>query len=271
LDEALTAYDEAIRDFKNDVYSRSGKAETLRQMGRLDEALTAYEETIRDFKDDVVPRNGKAETLRQMGRLDEAKAMYNKIIDDFPYNQFAKRARYVLLIQKGENLSELEKQIQISNPQSGSDWILNHIHCMLLLKLNEIDEAIVKLKYGVENIKDIERFNYYSTALSYAYIKKRKFKDAVAQLKEEVNPRPVFQVLVTHAYAADGNLQESKKHFNLIFKSPIKKIDDASKNLSSRYHLSDRHFSTGKSNEDLEKEIEDLEFDLLTEPYLIAA
>ncbi|MCK9400510.1 MAG: tetratricopeptide repeat protein [Bacteroidales bacterium] len=271
LEEAMTAYEETIRDFKEEVYPRTGKAETLRQMGRLEEALTAYEEIIRDFKNDAVPRTGKAETLRQMGRMDEAKAMFDKIINEFPYDFFAKIARIVLLIQIGKNLNELEKQIQVPNPQSKEDWILNHVHCMLLIKLNKIDEAISKLEHGVENIKDIEQLNYYNTALSYAYIKKRKFKDAVAQFNKEMHPRPVFQVLVTHAYAADGNLEESKMHYNSICKSPIKKIEDTSKYLSDRYHLVDQHFFTCESKEDLEKKIEDLEFDLLTEPLLIAA
>jgi len=271
LDEALEAYNKTIQNFKNDVVSQTGKAETLRQMGRLEEALAAYDKTIQNFKNEVVPKNGKAETLRQMGRLNEAKEMFDAIINDFPYNNIAKTARFVLLIQMGENLDEVEKQVQVNNPQSYDDWFLNHVHCMLLIKLNKIDEAIVSLEHGVEVIKDIEQLNYYRNALSYAYIKKRKYKDAVAQLKNEVNPRPVLRVLVTHAFAADGDLQESKINFNSIFKSPFKKIDTAAKYLSDRYDLYNQHFFPDKTNEELEKKIEDLEFELLTESYLKVA
>jgi len=271
LEEALVTYEETIRDFKNDVVPRSGKAETLRQMGRLEEALIEYEATIRDFKNTIVPRNGKAETLREMGKLDEAKSMYDKNILDFPGNQFARRALYVLEIQMGGDLNKLAQETIVPNPQTEGDWILNHIHCMLLIKLNKIDEAILNLKKGIEKITNIESLQYYTSALSYAFIKKRKFKDAVAQLKEEIHPQPIFKLLVTHAYAADGNLEKSKIHFDSIIQSPFKKITDTSKYISDRYHISDQHFFNVESNKDLEKKIEDLEFDLLMGSYALVA
>ena len=59
--------------------------------------------------------------LRQMGKLREADEMYATIIHDFPYNLAAKSARFVLLIQLGKNLNELEKQSQVLNPQSIDD------------------------------------------------------------------------------------------------------------------------------------------------------
>ena len=52
------------------------------------------------------------------------------------------------------NLSDLEKETTISNPESHNDWILDHIHCMLLIKQNKIDEAINKLQYGVNHIQE---------------------------------------------------------------------------------------------------------------------
>jgi len=93
LDEALDAYDQAIRDFPADIFARSGRAETLRAMNRLDEALAAYNEAIRAFPGDVVARNGRAETLRAMNRLDEALDAYNEAIRAFPDNVVARNGR----------------------------------------------------------------------------------------------------------------------------------------------------------------------------------
>ena len=93
LDEALAAYDQAIRDFPADIFARSGRAETLRAMNRLDEALAAYNEAIRAFPGDVVARNGRAETLRAMNRLDEALDAYNEAIRAFPDNVVARNGR----------------------------------------------------------------------------------------------------------------------------------------------------------------------------------
>jgi len=272
LDYALRVYDQTINSFPDNVVARNGKAETLRQMGKLEEALLLYNQTIeKSPKDTVISQCGKAETLRQMGKLEEAEIIYSAIIKDYPYDLIARRARFVLLIQQGRNLEELEKQTWVVNPQSIDDWKLHHIHCMLLIKLNKIDEVIIKLKNGVQNIKDIVQLSYYRNALSFAYIKKRNFKDAVAQFTNEGNIRPVFQVLVTHAYAADGNIAESIKKFNMIFKSEIKKIDEVSKYLSDRFHLTNQQFFDGKSEEYLNKKIEELEFDLLMDTYLVAA
>ena len=83
-----------------------------------------------------------------------------------------------------------------------------------------------------KKIEDIKTRNYYRTALSYAYIKNKQYKEAVAHLKAEINSQPFFEVLVTHAYAGEGNIIESKKHFEPIFQSEIKKINEASKRLS---------------------------------------
>ncbi|HME71366.1 MAG TPA: tetratricopeptide repeat protein [Myxococcota bacterium] len=93
LDEALDAYDQAIRDFPADIFARSGRAETLRAMNRLDEALAAYNEASRAFPGDVVARNGRAETLRAMNRLDEALDAYNEAIRAFPDNVVARNGR----------------------------------------------------------------------------------------------------------------------------------------------------------------------------------
>jgi tetratricopeptide (TPR) repeat protein len=271
LPEALELYEEIIVRFPDDVVALSGKAETLRQMGKLPEALELYEEIIVRFPDDVVALSGKAETLRQMGRFNESLSLYNQIIAKFPYNHFSIISRYVLLIQIGENLDKIEKEIIVSNPQTHDDWVQNHVHCMLLIKLNRIDEAISKLKQGVRNIKDIEDINYYKSTLSYAFIRKRNFKDAVKQLKHEKNTQPIYEVLITHAYAGDKNITESKKHFNKIHKSPFKKVDEVSRYLSDRYRLSSQQFYLDKSQNELEQNIENMEFDLLTESYRMAA
>ena len=240
-------------------------------MGRLDEALKAYEETIKDFKNDVILRCSKAETLRQMGRLDEALNIYNHIIETFPNNIIAKTARIVLLIQTKNNFSDLEKETTISNPASHDDWILHHIHCMLLIKQNKIDEAINKLQYGVDHIQDVIDRRYYTGALSYAYIRRKQYDKAIAHLKNETSPPPVFNVLVTHAYAAEGNITESKKYFRSVFNSQIKKIDDTVRHISDRYGIEQQLFYIEKSKSELDEKIETLEFELLTDSYSIAA
>jgi tetratricopeptide (TPR) repeat protein len=159
----------------------------------------------------------------------------------------------------------------VDNPQSKDDWILNHVHCISLIKQNKLEEAIIKLEKGVRSIEDINSRSYYVTALSYAYIKSGKHKKAVEYLKAELNLQSFSEVLIIHAYAELGDISESKKHFNSIFNSEVKKIGEISMRLSDRYNLSSTTFFSEKSKGELEVEIESLEFDILTDSYLIAA
>jgi len=271
LDEALKVYEEIIHQVKYAAFSRNGRAETLRQMGRLNEALAAYEENISDFKNDIVSRNGKALCLQQMGKFGEAIEYYQIILRDFPYDQVTKRAKFVLQIQLGTNLDQLEYLTEVAIPTSKDDWIMNHIHCMLLIKRNKFDKAIEKLSYGVENVKDFVTRNYYQNALSFAYIKIRNFNAAINQLASIPIILPIKEVLATHAYAGNGNISESINHFNSILRSEIKNINELSKRISDCYNLSTRQFFVEKSKQELEIEIENLEFELLAESFLIAA
>ncbi|MCW9094272.1 MAG: hypothetical protein OQJ74_00335, partial [Ignavibacteriaceae bacterium] len=141
---------------------------------------------------------------------------------------------------------------------------------MLLIKQNKLDEAIVKLKDGVDKVQDIISRDYYKNALSYAYIRKRQYDKAVSHLINESNLLPLPKVLVTHAYAADGNIKESKKYFLEIYNSQIKKVNETTRYISDRYQIQNKKFFSIGSTLKLDEIIDSLEFDLLTE-YLIAA
>jgi tetratricopeptide (TPR) repeat protein len=271
LSEALKEYEDTILRFGNDVVPRSGKAETLRQMGRLQEALKEYEDTIRDFENDVIVRNGKVETLRQLGRLEEALKLYEEIKLLFPYDQVSNTSRLVLLIQLGKNLNQVKKTINISDPKSSDDWILNHIYCMYLIKQNNIDDAIGKLEMGLKKIESCKIRLYYKNALSYAYIKKKQYNKAVVNLKDDTYLPPVAKVLLTHALAAEGKIIESKMYFESILDSQINIIDKTARYLSDRYKIVIQRFSSYQLDKELDDKIEELEFDLLTETFLLAA
>lgn len=84
LEEALKAFDQAIKDFPNDAFPWVGRAEVLREMWRYDESLAAYEETILRFPSASVPRCGRAAVLEDLGRLVDALKAYSDAIEIFP-------------------------------------------------------------------------------------------------------------------------------------------------------------------------------------------
>ena len=141
LDEALAAYDEAIRDFPGDVIARNGRAETLRAMNRLDEALAAYDEAIRDFPGDVVARTGRAETLRAMNRLDEALAAYDEAIRDFPDNVVARTGRAETL-RAMNRLDEALAAYDEAIRDFPEDVVARTGRAETLRAMNRLDEAL---------------------------------------------------------------------------------------------------------------------------------
>lgn len=71
LQNALAAYDQAV-EYRPSVEARAGRAEVLKAQNRLVEALSAYEEVIADFPENMVARNGRAVVLALLERWDES-------------------------------------------------------------------------------------------------------------------------------------------------------------------------------------------------------
>src|SRR6202011_358241 len=78
-EEALTAYDQAIRLNPNFFYTYYYKGNTLRHLKRYEEALTAYDQSIRlnpNYADDAYYNKGNA--LREIKRYKEALTAYDQ-------------------------------------------------------------------------------------------------------------------------------------------------------------------------------------------------
>ncbi|MFI4986152.1 MAG: tetratricopeptide repeat protein [Alphaproteobacteria bacterium] len=113
--EALASYDRTVEEFPGDVVARNGRAETLRAMGRYAEALASYDRTVEEFPGSVVARNGRAEMLRAMGRYAEALASYDRTVEEFPGNVIARSGRAEMLRAMGryaEALASYDRTVE---------------------------------------------------------------------------------------------------------------------------------------------------------------
>jgi tetratricopeptide (TPR) repeat protein len=201
LEEALVAYDEAIADFPQDVFARSGRAEVLRSMNRPEEALVAYDEAVAHFPQDVVARNGRAEVLRSMNRLEEALAAYNQVTAAFPANLVARNARAVVLAGLGrwdEALVGLPDQ----PPVSEQDWIGYHIRGMILLRRGNLDEAAQVFTAGIRRSRSAEQRDYFRSALALTNLRRGRAPDAAETLGTLETPAidPIANLLRLHAF-----------------------------------------------------------------------
>src|SRR6266702_718618 len=76
--EALAAYEQAIRLDPNYAFAYNGKGATLDDLKRFEEALAAYEQAIRLDSKYALAYNNKGLTLDKLGKSQEAKLAYDK-------------------------------------------------------------------------------------------------------------------------------------------------------------------------------------------------
>lgn len=213
LDEALIIYEEITKRFPNDVVPFSGRAEVLKGMGRLPDALAAYDDAILRFPNDAVPYNGRAEVLKQMEHFEEALAAYNQAIIRFPYNAVSRSGRAGVLILMGRH-EEAASLLPHANLLSKSSWINYHISAMACLKAGDIDEAIKRLEYGLQNVPWVRFKNFFATALAVAKIKKKAFGEVVEIFQNNVVYVDIFErqkhlLLISHSQAELGNEEDA--------------------------------------------------------------
>ncbi len=91
--DALAAYDDATLRFPHNVVALNGRAETLRALGRLEDALTAYDDAALRHPQNIVALNGRAETLKALSRLQDALAAYDDAALRFPHDVVALNGR----------------------------------------------------------------------------------------------------------------------------------------------------------------------------------
>ncbi len=120
--EAVKAFDLALRHGEVRV-ARNGRAEVLKEMGRLDDALREYESTAKDFPQDAVARNGRAEVLKAMGRLDDALREYESTAKDFPQDAVARTGRAEVLKAMGR-LDDALREYESTRPCAATARIL---------------------------------------------------------------------------------------------------------------------------------------------------
>jgi tetratricopeptide (TPR) repeat protein len=269
LDGALAAYDEIIERFPKEAVPYNGRAEVLKEMGRLDGALAAYDDAIQRFPNDAVPYNGRANVLKEMEHFEQALVAYDHAITRFPYAAVSRngRAGVLMLMDRHEEAKSLLSHTDLL---SKSSWINYHIAAMSLLKVGDIDEAINRLEYGLQNVPWARFKNFFATALAVAKIKKKAFTEVVEILETNVVYVDIFQrqkhlLLISHSQAELGREEDAVNALDAIeyLQNPhIAKLRGA---LSQRYSLSQI-----TARQSLEGEISSLEKDIEKEEFFLA-
>jgi len=96
-DDAIKAYDEAIRLDPKSAYAWCGKGYALSELGKYDEALKAYDEAIRLDPDYASAWINKGTALYGLGKYDEAVKAYDEAIRLDPNRALAKASKSMVL------------------------------------------------------------------------------------------------------------------------------------------------------------------------------
>jgi tetratricopeptide (TPR) repeat protein len=146
------------------------------------------------------------------------------------------------------------------------DWIDYHVIAMSYLRSGDMDEAIRRLTYGLENAPVVEK-KFYVTALGLARVKKRQFADALEVLESNVVSLDAFRrqtvtALIGHSKAELGKRVEAAETLATLERSSNPHIVNLSDALSKRYKLgrsAETHISDAELGV-LEKKIDEEEF-----------
>ncbi|HEY7122685.1 MAG TPA: tetratricopeptide repeat protein [Ktedonobacterales bacterium] len=91
--EALAAYEEALRLDAASVFAWNGKGNALCDLKRFDDALAAYEQALRLDSRSVFAWNGKGNALRDLNRYVDAVAAYEQALRLDPKSTFASKGK----------------------------------------------------------------------------------------------------------------------------------------------------------------------------------
>jgi tetratricopeptide (TPR) repeat protein len=263
FEEALNEYQNIISKFPNNVIAKNGKAETLRDLSRFGEALKEYKSIVSQIPNNVIAKCGKAGTLRDLGRFEESLIEYQNIILKFPFNKIARSSYFSLQMLVGnlEVVEERYKQLKDVGTFYASDWLDFHVIGMAYLKRGIYSEAIKIFEKGCLDNPFLKSKKYFQSAFALSQFKKNNFKNSLDILLNNLI-RPIDYLLVTHAYAGDNQKEKAKEKLHMLENNQHPKIQVGLARLSERYNLNG-YDKTGLSNQELDNEIFEIEFELV--------
>ena len=159
--------------------ARNGRAEVLRELGRIEDALGQYEETCRRFSDDRVAINGRACVLLSLGRLDEALSL-----------------------------------VPERTTRSRHDWIDEHVRGMILLRQGDLTQAIAVFERGLRECPFTDCQPYYRYALAVAQLRRGKLEEAEAALADARDE--VADVLRLEVYGRSHSDQQARAAYERL-------------------------------------------------------
>jgi tetratricopeptide (TPR) repeat protein len=207
LPEAIAAYEDAVNRFADDVRLANGYANIRKVNDELPESLRLYEKNVRQFPYDLFSKSGRADLLKRTGKYDDAISAYDQILHTRPDYESARNGKAAILVVKG-CYNEALSLLPSVQPSTRNDWIAWHIRGMVLLRKNEIENAVRLFEEGRRTIPFASERRYFDGALSLARLQQSNFELAAHSLVNTGGG--LSNILRFHAYAGMGNVERAR-------------------------------------------------------------
>jgi tetratricopeptide (TPR) repeat protein len=207
LPEAVSAYEDAVRLFPDDSRLANGYANVCKVNDELSESLRIYERNVKQFPFNLISKSGRADLLKRLGKYEDAITAYDQILQTWPAYDAARIGKAAILVVKG-SYTEALSLLPSGQPSTRNDWIAWHIRGMVLLRKNEISDAVRFFEEGRKTIPYMWEKRYFDGALSVAQLRQKKFEQASQALANAGGQ--LSNLLRFHAYAGMGNLDRAR-------------------------------------------------------------
>jgi tetratricopeptide (TPR) repeat protein len=249
-----------------DVVILNTQARSFNKRDEPEKALTAYEQAFKIDPEDVVSRCGYAETLRQLRRFNEAENSYHLSMKIDPLDRVARNGLAGLLLSQGR-WNEARPLVICENPTSNADWRDYYLFAMTHAAETDFGTALDMLKHGYENALP-ENKPYFENAYGavalrcHDYAKAREALLRSQPVVEFDKFREVRSLLRAHLYAVTNERQQMENSLREVEKSRSLPVVELRQKIAARANFTLRDDATA-ATEDLDGQIFQIELELL--------
>ena len=184
--EALAYYQKALALQPDSITALCNFGELLRQIGRTDEALEQFQKAVEIVPDNATSQNNLGYSLSMKGRPDEALVHFQKAVDLDPDNAIFHDNFAFFLLQRGrgdEAIGHLRLALKL---QPDNAQFHNDLGCVLL-SMEQPDEAIHELQTGARLKPDQAEAH---RNLSHALLQQGRLDEAIHEFQEVLKLKP---------------------------------------------------------------------------------
>ncbi|MGK7875915.1 MAG: tetratricopeptide repeat protein [Xenococcaceae cyanobacterium] len=188
----------------NSAFELVKKGDELYSSQRYEEALAAYEEALKINQDYPEAWNGLGWSLREFQRYEEALAAFDKALEINPYSVYSWNGRGNVLYymrRYQESLTAYNKSIEMSsdyaNSWNGRGWVLG--------QLQQYEEALAAFDQALSlDSNDANSWN----GRGWILYKMQRYEEAIASYDKALEIQPDFQQAITNRKLAQNKLNQ---------------------------------------------------------------